>query len=433
MSTKPNISAFKGYNQQIFKFMKTLNRFVHLSLFFFLSISTISLISCDQDTDSFENESIESIEELRTLPMGRGDIQASHHFDRGLGGKCATLVYPVTLIFPDQNTALVNTDEELHASLRDWYENNTSDQRPTFEFPVTFLVDDLNIDVNNEDELVALFEDCRPDRPRDDRNRHRVSWIKLLQGDCFGIDFPVTINFPDGTSTSVNTAEELVAAMRDWRDTVTDSLGRPTLEFPITVFVRDRSFVVNSNEELRRAARLCVQNDHPGPIRQAIFFADCMEVEYPITVLFPDGTSQTVNDELELKTALRDWHENGQTDFGRPTLEFPINITIGDRAITLNSMEDLKRAARLCRDHNDGPRPCFKINYPISMESPDGSIVSVENNRERRMVIKQWRIDHPDSAQNPTIQFPITITLPDRTEQTINSAEELEALREDCN
>ena len=331
--------------------MKTLNRILTYTLFLFGVASMVLITACEQNEDaSALAYEADSYSELRTLPMGNGEIQAAHHFKRSLGGKCAELVYPVTIVFPDNTTDIVNSNEELRASVRAWYEINASDQKPTLDYPVDLIVDDEVVTANNQEELLAYFKDCHPQRPGGDRPRPgKLAWLKLLDGDCFGIDFPITIDFPDGTSQTVNDADELITALKDYKQNGPDSLGRPEFVFPITVFVNDTSFEVNSMQELRRASLLCVERPERG---------NCVELQFPVTILFPDSTTQTVNDEDELKTAIQDWRENGTVD-GRPTFVFPIDVEFKGEIITITSMEELRRLNRACkgkvRPGNDRP------------------------------------------------------------------------------
>ena len=326
--------------------MKHVNQILMNALFLLGVAFMTLLVGCEpnEDTDIMALET-DAYAELRTLPMGDGEIQAAHHFKRSLGGKCAELVYPVTVIFPDNSTAIVASNEELRASVRAWYEANDSDQKPTLDYPVDLLVDGTVVTANDQAELLAYFADCRPQRPGSDRpgsDRPRpgkLSWIKLLDGDCFDVDFPITINFPDGTSQLVNDAESLIAALRDYKQNGPDSLGRPELAFPISVSVNDSAFDVNSLQELNQAARLCVDRPDRKP---------CLVIQFPVTLQFPDSTTLVVNNEDELKAAIEDWLDNGTVD-GRPSFVFPIDVAFKGEIITVESPRQLQRLKRACK------------------------------------------------------------------------------------
>ncbi len=283
------------------------------------------------------------------------------------------------------------------------------------------------------DEVIASLNVEDMDR-HGDRKHARIGIFRLLKGDCIDIEYPVVIEFPDGSTLSVDDLEGLLAALRDWHQGGHDSLGRPALVYPITITVADTTFQVNSNEALRRAARLC-KPDRPHDKHHILkLLARCIEIEYPVTLLFPDGSSATVDNQEELVMAIRNWHQTHPDSLGAPTFDYPITVTIRDSTLTISSNEELRRAAVLCqRDRPGDDRDiCFKLVYPLSIEFPDGSIVEVENRRQRLKVIKRWKSNNPTSAARPTFVYPIEIMFRDGSFQTIHSADEFQAAKAAC-
>lgn len=161
---------------------------------------------------------------------------------------------------------------------------------------------------------------------------------------------------------------------------------------------------------------------------------DCLSLTYPVTILFPDGTDETVNDLEELLLALRTYRETADSTQGHPTFQYPLTITAADSTIVVNSQDELREAAKLCkRDRpNHGNRPCFRIVYPLTIEFPDDSTLQVSSKKEQMQAIRQWKANNPDSDERPNIVFPIEIKFKDGSTQMINSADELAAAREDC-
>lgn len=66
---------------------------------------------------------------------------------------------------------------------------------------------------------------------------------------------------------------------------------------------------------------------------------------------------------------------------------------------------------------------------------PDGTEVTInsKDDEEGWVEIKDWYINHPDVAAKPVLQFPVEIKWKDGTVQTINSQEEMQSVKEDCN
>lgn len=94
-------------------------------------------------------------------PHGGGPHGGGHN-GGGLG-PCFTLVFPVTVSFPDSTVVTVTTPEELRQVTMDWNKNNPGQHaHPEFVFPLTVtLRDGTQVVVNTKEELQAIKEDCR--------------------------------------------------------------------------------------------------------------------------------------------------------------------------------------------------------------------------------------------------------------------------------
>ncbi len=162
----------------------------------------------------------------------------------------------------------------------------------------------------------------------------------------------------------------------------------------------------------------------------------CFELVFPIVINFPDDTSAEVNDLDELKDTIREWKEANTDAVARPSLEFPIEVINEDgELISVTSKEELKALKRECRPfHNNGCRPkaCFKLVFPITLEFPDATTQEVANRFELKMAVRAWKLANMDSDERPGFVFPIEVITEDETTITVNSKEELIALKEAC-
>jgi len=76
----------------------------------------------------------------------------------------------------------------------------------------------------------------------------------------------------------------------------------------------------------------------------------CYELVYPVTVDFPDGTSQEVNDGEELRDAIKSWKEANPDVNGRPHLAFPYDIiTENGKLITVENRVQKLRLKKACK------------------------------------------------------------------------------------
>ena len=160
-------------------------------------------------------------------------------------------------------------------------------------------------------------------------------------------------------------------------------------------------------------------------------YDDCFEINYPIDVLLPDGTTQTANDDEELETIIFEYYEQNPNDTLLPTLNYPVEVILEDGTTqTVNNDEELEALLDECEDgeYDD----CFTVNYPITVILPDNTTATVNSDEELEDAIDEWYNQNPTSEEYPTFEYPISVTLDDGTVQEINSDEELDALFEDC-
>ena len=164
---------------------------------------------------------------------------------------------------------------------------------------------------------------------------------------CFHLNYPVSIQFPDSTIIEVNSREELGNALKTWRENNPHVQGRPHLVYPLDVTLRDSTVLtLNSREEMWDLLKDCARK-----IRH-LKLLSCMKPVFPVTLVFPDGSTLEVNSLEEMKTALQEWRENNPGIEGHPTIQFPFDIQLknGD-IVTVNNEEELKALIKKCIRH----------------------------------------------------------------------------------
>jgi len=83
-------------------------------------------------------------------------------------------------------------------------------------------------------------------------------------------------------------------------------------------------------------------------------------------------------------------------------------------------------------DGDKQDRPCFTLIYPVTHIMPDGSLITADSKEEMDRALKAWHEANPDVRGNSKMQFPVEVELEAGTIKTINSSEEMAALRMDC-
>ncbi len=180
-------------------------------------------------------------------------------------------------------------------------------------------------------------------------------------------------------------------------------------------------FDLNGRELISRRDRLKRRR-----IRQA---RDCFDFVFPLSITVPDGTSIALASGSDW-TLVREWYQANPEAEERPAFDFPLEITYGDTVITIINTEELIRARASCEvDTSDGR--CFTFNFPISFTMPDDSEIALASREDWRL-IREWYRANPDAEGRPDLNYPVEITFEDGTVTTVNSAEEMAAVRESC-
>lgn len=175
----------------------------------------------------------------------------------------------------------------------------------------------------------------------------------------------------------------------------------------------------------------------------------CYELVFPVTIVLPDSTTAEVNSYEEMKQALRTYFQangGGGHHGNRPhiSFQFPISVVSQDgEIITVNSQDELRALREECGGGtfgNHGPQghgqhglSCFEIVFPITVLFPDGTTAEAADRQALHLLIRTWRQNNPGATGRPQISFPITVKMDDDGSLvTVNSREELRQLKEDC-
>ncbi len=158
----------------------------------------------------------------------------------GRGGNCFTPLFPITINFPD-GSAVEVADKEAAKAAKEAYQeaNPDNDERPTIAMPFDVQLRDSSIvTIASEEDLATLKETCGERGGEGGRNQR-----------CFQLLYPLTINFPDGTSVTVADRAEAKAAKEAFKAANPDNEEKPSLAFPYDVELADGTIVTVKNEE----------------------------------------------------------------------------------------------------------------------------------------------------------------------------------------
>lgn len=162
---------------------------------------------------------------------------------------------------------------------------------------------------------------------------------------CVEFVFPIDILFPDETSTSVDSYEELKEAIKAWKEENPDTNERPSLAFPLEVINQDGEIIsISSRDELKQLKRDCIGNHDMRPGRA------CFRLIMPLSIEFPNGEIFEFESRKALRHAIRTWKENHPDADVRPHLVYPVSVKFRDGTIIeVGSPEELRALKEECR------------------------------------------------------------------------------------
>ena len=307
---------------------------------------------------------------------------------------------------------------------------------PLFALALVFVL--TSCDKENLDELTTENFTAQTENSQQDTNRERGN-KSSRGGKCFSTVFPVTLDFPDGSSAEVADKAAAKEAVAAWKEANPDSEERPSLAFPYDVTLADETVVTLADEEALAALKeTCGDDDRRGNNNGR--GQRCFTTVYPLTISFPDGTSTEVADKAAAKEAKQAWKEANPDSEEKPSIAMPFDVILQDSStVTITTEEDLAALKETCGD-NDGRgnnngrgQRCFTAVYPLTISFPDGTTAEVADKTEARAAKKAWKEANSDSEERPSIAYPYDVELADGTIATVTSDEDKAALKESCN
>ncbi len=270
-------------------------------------------------------------------------------------------------------------------------------------------------------------------------------------GSCYDLVYPLSIAFPDGTTAEAADQGTLKEMKEAWKAANPDAEERPSLVFPLQIDIDGEITDIADADALQEVKQACSgdrgngrdgnnngrdgrdNNDRSGS-------RNCYSTVFPVTIAFADGSTAEAADKEAAKAAIAAWKEANPDAEERPSIAFPYDVQLQDSSIvTIDSEMALATLKETCGSDRGGDRGdrgerCFSAVYPITIVLPDGTAVSVEDRSAKRTAIQEWKEANPDADTEAgvTIGFPLTVELADDTQTTLNSQEELDALKEAC-
>lgn len=170
---------------------------------------------------------------------------------------------------------------------------------------------------------------------------------------CYEFIFPINVDFPDSTSLSVESYEDMEEKISEWRAVNREFNGFPRLGFPFDVLTDEGEVIgVESRRDLVSLTIGCFRNffENLDFDRFRDRGRKCFDINYPVNMSFPDGSRSSADSPRDFLEQARDWRSNNREVEGRVKVGFPISVTLEDGTVVdVESAEALKQLKKDCR------------------------------------------------------------------------------------
>lgn len=159
--------------------------------------------------------------------------------NRGRRRSCFRIVFPFSVTMPD-NSIITLESKADRVLIREWYANNPdATDKPNLVYPIEIEYQDGTVEtINDRDELLLAREGCKRVR-------------------CFDLVYPFSFTMPDGSTITLNSKDDK-SLIRDWYVANPGTNERPVLQFPLDIEFQDGTVqTINDQTELEAAKESC--------------------------------------------------------------------------------------------------------------------------------------------------------------------------------
>lgn len=159
----------------------------------------------------------------------------------------------------------------------------------------------------------------------------------------------------------------------------------------------------------------------------------CFRPVFPVTLIYPDGSTLEVQDGEELKNAVIEFKQTSSDRQAKLEIQFPHEVELEDGTITtVESKDDVKALLKECRRSIAHEKRCFSYVFPLSLVYPDGSTEEFQDKGALGEALKEWKENNPDATERPQLAYPIEVIDQDGNTITLESKEDQRTLLASC-
>lgn len=273
---------------------------------------------------------------------------------------CYKIAYPVALIDIEDNTIIVNNEDELYSLL---FSTGVVD----FVYPITLIsTDGATVDANDANTINELIKECYGydyyyiDTLDYYYYSDSLDYYYYYYSDsldyyfpfelCFQVQFPVQVTYYSGDTLTANSQEELNALL--YSGLISDFV------YPITITTEyGETKTLNSKAELYELCSF-FENEEYNEYYYGLNFEDilglllivesgCFEVDFPFSITI-DGIENTLNSKSELESIAEELFSSQSTP--EVEINFPFTVTLNSNGskLTIENIDDLYEYSYNC-------------------------------------------------------------------------------------
>ncbi len=402
-----------------------------LILISLLTVVALSTTSCKKEIETVDNTNhvqesamVKSVfNRLQAGPSQSGGTatqsQVSYAIDQFF---CFDYVYPISVVYNDGSVQSLADINEFALAI---YNETQSHYIIDFVYPFDISQNGTVTTINNDTDFENAVNSC-----------HTLEHFALSM-DCFEFVYPVGVEMSDGSTVTANNQQEFNALF------ASQSVYPVDIVYPFDYTENGNTHTVTNAVDFQILLDGCANTNpwvYSSDLPHDYIFMSFFNLDYPITLVYNDGTTVVVNNATEYEAIINnDYNTNTPTHY---IVDFQYDFDVTDASGVTTTIHNITEFYNLINYYYNNPSsggnqgtvlpytsefPCFAINYPVTLVYADGSTLSVSSNTDYDQ--------HLYGAQNNAavdFQYPVTITQ-NGVAITINSRADFDNYVRGCN
>ncbi len=167
---------------------------------------------------------------------------------------------------------------------------------------------------------------------------------------CFVVNYPIQIVFPNGQKQTVITSKVLDNIVESWFENNPNANNEPTFLYPFEITMQNgRKVAIQNEAQFIAIADACDEQKLAENYNSVDNF--CFDFVYPMQLIAPNGKIQKVNTDDQVDLAIRKWNADNPNSVEELAIQFPVKIKFEDGiSISIEDVNALSSAIQYCEN-----------------------------------------------------------------------------------